>query len=287
MKILVVVIIIVLLYLFLICPGLRKRTDLQEMKSRLFAHRGLYDNQSDHPENSMKAFRLAIENDYGIEMDVQLTKDEIPVVFHDFKLERIARDQNGNPVLGKVSDYTYEELLEFHLLDSNERIPLFTDFLELVNGKVPLIIEYKIENNDTQLKVCEIVDQILRQYHGQYVVESFNPRGVLWYKKNRPEITRGQLSDCYRRWDPVNCNNPLFWALEYLMTNFMTRPDFIAYNHQYHTNLSRRLCKSLFRNFAVAYTIKSQRDLMNRKNDFDLFIFDSFVPENGADASKI
>ncbi len=285
--VLTVFILVICVYLFLICPGLRKRNDLKKMRRVLFAHRGLYDNAGDHPENSMAAFRLAVEGGYGIEMDVQLTKDDVPVVFHDFTLKRVARNVHDVPVEGKVAEYTFEQLQQFHLLNSEEKIPKFEDFLTLVDGKVPVIIEYKIENSDTECRVCEIVDHMLRAYKGPYVIESFNPRGLLWYKKHHKEITRGQLSDCYRKSDPEHMRGLFYFIFENVMVNFLTKPDFIAYNHKYYKNVSRRLCRQLFGNTAVAYTIKSQEQLEQRKKDFDIFIFDSFVPKDGSDATKL
>ena len=105
----------------------------------------------------MAAFRKAVDAGYGIECDVQLTKDGVPVIFHDFTLARVARytdeipaDAVHNPdgsygVKGKVIDYTYEELMNFKLLDSEEKIPRFDEFLQMVSGRIPLIVELKIE----------------------------------------------------------------------------------------------------------------------------------------------
>lgn len=234
----------------------------------LYAHRGLFDNESDAPENSMKAFQKAVEAGFGIEMDVQLTKDDVAVVFHDGKLERMCG------VEGKVSDYTFEELQKFSLAKSDEKIPLFTEVLKTVNGKVPLIIEYKIETTDA--KVCEIGNEILKDYKGVYCIESFNPFGVFWYKRYRKDVVRGQLSEDF--WKNGSKKSFLYFVMAKLLTNFITRPDFIAYNAKNYKNLSRRICRKLYKNLAVAWTIKSQEQLDEMREYFDLFIFDSFVP---------
>lgn len=265
---------VVILYLLLLMPRMLHRPDKTAFMNVLYAHRGLHDNAGEAPENSMAAFRKAVEAGYGIELDVQLTKDKVAVVFHDFTLKRMCGAE------GKVSDYTYEELQQFSLASSEEKIPKFTDFLALVNGRVPLIIEYKIAGGNTE--VCSVADEILQGYKGLYCIESFNPLGVRWYRKHRPEIIRGQLADNFIKSGEKEFSVFLYFALHHLLFNFITKPDFIAYNHHNYRDLSRLLCRHMFGCLSVAWTIKSKRELEERKGDFDLFIFDSFVPEEGA-----
>lgn len=279
--IILVLLVLIVLYLLAIKPGNRKNPEIDALrKQKLYAHRGLFDNESDHPENSMKAFQNAIDHHYGIEMDVQLSKDGIPVVFHDFRLKRVARDPDNQPVRGKVIDYTFEELQSFHLLNSEEKIPAFADFLNLVHGQVPLIVELKIENSDKKPVVCPKADALLQKYNGLYCIESFNPRGILWYKKNRPEVIRGQLSSSFNR---TNKDRKKWWFIYFftgnLMFNFLTKPDFIAYNALFYNNLSRKICRYVYHNTAVAWTIRSQEQLNERERDYDLFIFEKFIPK--------
>jgi glycerophosphoryl diester phosphodiesterase len=209
----------------------------------------------------MESFRRAVESGYGMEFDVQLTKDRIPVVFHDKTLERVC-GRSGN-----IYDYTYEELKEICLFESKETIPLFTDVLNLVNGQVPLIIEIKI--HEKYEEVCRYVDQVLRDYNGAYCIESFHPLAVWWYKKNHPQVIRGQLSCFFKGKEKI---------VTYLLTNFITKPDFIAYDHNYYNNLSRRICRKWYKSLSVAWTIKSQEELDRAKDEFDLFIFEGFRP---------
>ena len=238
----------------------------------------------------MAAFKKAVDAGYGIECDVQLTKDGVPVIFHDFTLARIARYADGQMpsdavknedgsfgVKGKVIDYTYDELMAFHLLDSEERIPKFENFLKLVDGKVPLIIELKIELKD--LSVCSKVDSLLADYKGVYCIESFNPLGVYWYRKNRPQVLRGQLSDDFFKDDPNVFKGILYFALTNLLFNILAKPDFIAFNHKYAGCLSFNLCRKLYGALTAAWTIKSQDQLEKAKKKFDIMIFDSFIPE--------
>ncbi len=286
----IILAVLVVLYLFLIMPRMARRPSRKPFLGVYYAHRGLHDNFSTAPENSMAAFKKAVDAGYGIECDVQLTRDGVPVIFHDFTLARVARYADGHTpddavrnedgslgVKGKVIDYTYDELMAFHLLDSEEKIPRFEDFLRLVDGKVPLIIELKIELKD--LSVCPKVDALLSDYKGLYCIESFNPLGVYWYRKNRPDVLRGQLSDAFHRDKPDEFKGILYFVLTNLFFNVLSRPDFIAFNHKYSGCLSFNLCRKLFGALTAAWTIKSQEQLEKAKNKFDIMIFDSFIPE--------
>lgn len=267
--VLIILLIMVALYLLAIMPRVVHKPDVKPFQGFLYAHRGLHDNEGNAPENSMAAFEKAVKAGYGIELDVQLTKDRVPVIFHDFTLERVCGAE------GKVCDYTYEELQQLRLCGSDERIPRLKDFLEMVNGRVPLIVELKIEWMD--VSVCPLADELLGSYDGVYCIESFNPLGLLWYRRHHNMVMRGQLSDAFSREEGLK--GFLYFALEHLLLNFATKPDFIAYNHKYYNALSRRLCRRLYRNPAAAWTIKSEEQLEARKKDFDLFIFDSFIPK--------
>ena len=234
----------------------------------LYAHRGLFDNDAGIPENSMKAFGRAVEAGYGIELDVQLTKDGIPVIFHDFTLERMCG------ISEKVVSLTYEQLNKLTLLNTDEKIPTLSGFLDMVGGAVPLIVELKIES--TGVALCPAVQKLLDDYKGVYCIESFNPLALLWYRVKRNEVMRGQLSTNFRY--DGNYKTPLYFILTHLLTNFITAPDFIAYNIKFKNEPSRLICRKLYKNLAAAWTVKSQQELDSLKNDFDLFIFDSFIP---------
>ena len=276
----IVLVVLAILYLLMIMPRMIGRPDRKPHLDVLYAHRGLHDNASDSPENTMAAFKKAVDAGFGIECDVQLSKDGVPVIFHDFTLQRCARREDGNVPEGKVIDYTYEELQQFHILDSDERIPRFEDFLKLVDGKVPLIVELKIELKD--LSVCPKVDSLLKDYKGVYCIESFNPLGVFWYRKNRPQVMRGQLSDEFHKDKPEEFKGILYFVLTQLLLNFITKPDFIAFNRKYSDSFSLNLCRRLYGCTCAAWTIKDQQQLEEAKDKFDIYIFDSFLPESTA-----
>lgn len=255
---------LIALYLFLVAPRMVNKPARTPLMGVHYAHRGLFNNETDAPENSLKAFRKAVAAGYGMEFDVQLSKDDVPVVFHDATLKRMCG------VEGNVWDYTLEELQRMKLAKSDETIPTLVQVLEVVGGKVPLIIEYKMDRADT--KVCELGNEILKGYKGAYCIESFHPLAVQWYRKHRPDIVRGQLSQNYRKHGKKKI---VFWLMTNLFSNFLTRPDFIAYHHADASDLSRNVCKILGA-LSVAYTIKNREQYQKAKKHFDLFIFDSF-----------
>ena len=170
----------------------------------------------------------------------------------------------------------YEELQAFPLLSSQERIPLLADVLAAVNGRVPLIIEIKVHEKAEE--VCARADELIAAYKGPYCIESFHPSAVIWYKKNRPEVIRGQLSTSFNL--PKRPEPFLYVLLHYLLTNVSARPDFIAYDHHHKNNISRVLCRKVFGVLSVAWTLKSQQELEACKKDFDLFIFEQFIPRD-------
>jgi len=266
---LICIAVLAVLYFWMVMPRMAGKADMEPFAGWLYAHRGLHDNDSDAPENSLRAFEKAAEAGFGMELDVQMTKDGIPVVFHDFTLKRICGEE------GRISDHTFEELQQFCLCKTNQKIPKFEDVLKLVDGRVPLIIELKIEKAD--LSVCREADRLLAGYGGLYCVESFHPMAVAWYRRHRREIARGQLSDAFLK-EGENTGG-LFFLLQHLLFNWMGRPDFIAYNCKYPNMLSRRLCRRLRRGCAVAWTVKSREQLSEAGKNFDIFIFDSFLPE--------
>ena len=267
----IVLLVIAVLYLLAIMPKMFNRADITPFQGRFYAHRGLFNNKSEAPENSYAAFKKAVEAGYGIELDIHLSKDKVPVIMHDKHLQRACGFD------GLISDYTVAELKEkFRLFKSDERIPTLAEVLELVDGKVPLIIEFKEDLTD--LSLCEVAAPMLDKYKGVWCMESFNPLLVRWYRKHRPNIMRGQLAE--NVWhDPNGKKHFISWCCQNLLFNFLTKPDFIAFDHREMDMLSFTLTKKLYHINTFAWTIKSQEQLENAKKKFDFFIFDSFIPQ--------
>lgn len=268
MKMLLLLIVILsVLYLLSVAPRKFRKPDRSPFLSHTFyAHRGLFDNDGDAPENSLKAFQKAVDAGYGIELDVQLSKDDRLVVFHDASLKRVCG------VEGNVWDYTLEELRQMKLKNSEEMIPTFEEVLALVHGQTPLIVEYKMDR--PLAKVCELGNELLTKYEGIYCIESFHPLALLWYRKHRPDVLRGQLSGKLSEYGKSPLMKFCYTLVSNLLTNVLTRPDFIAYDHRYEKNFSRRVCRKMGA-LSVTYTIKSREQYEKVRNAFDLFIFDS------------
>ena len=158
------------LYLFLIAPS-REKPDDSHLRGWLYAHRGLHDDNVNVPENSMAAFRLAVEKGYGMELDVQLTKDNQLVVHHDGSLKRVC----GVDRLIREVDFA-----DLPLLPDGSRIPLLKEVLAMVDGRVPIIVE--IKHYGGAARVAKAAHEVLKGYQGAYCVESFDPTAMNWYR---------------------------------------------------------------------------------------------------------
>jgi glycerophosphoryl diester phosphodiesterase len=268
--VLIVILAIITLYLISIKPRMYGRPDYKPFFGHMYAHRGFH---TIYPENSYSAIKQAADLGYGIEFDVHLTHDNVPVIFHDDTLYRMCG------VKGYLRDYTYEELKQFSLHGTDEKIPRLDDVLKMVDGRVPLIIEYKVEKNNAS-RLCRICDKILSDYKGVYCVQSFHPLAVRWYRTHRPGIVRGQLSEDFTR---QKLNIPYF-LLSHLIGNCYASPDFISYNCKHKNELSRNICRKLYKSLSIAWTVRSQEELDRVSKSFDLFIFEDFIPSDEAKA---
>ena len=258
--------VIFLVFLFLIAPSARKEKTAEFFADKKhFAHRGLH---GAVPENSLAAFRLAVENGYGIELDLHVTADGKLCVFHDNTLTRMCN------IDGRVEDKTAEELHNIRLGDSEEYIPLFSEVLALVDGKVPLVVELKGESGDT--RVCELAAEMLDGYKGEYCMESFNPIYVGWFKKHRPDVIRGQLSA--RMTDGKGAVIKLRnFALKNMLTNVISRPDFLAYCYKDKDVLAFRLARKMG-GYPVAWTVRDDEAMQSTVGDFKAVIFENIDP---------
>lgn len=269
---LIVLIIVVVavfgLIVFLVAPARGCESTKAIFMHRNLAHRGLHTADKSVPENSLAAFKAAVEAGYGIELDLQFSKDEQIVVFHDDTLNRVCG------VDGRVDAYTYDELSAMSLCNTQERIPLFSDVLELVNGRVPLLVEFK--NGPKNNLLCEKTLPMLRAYKGDFCIESFSPFIVQWFRKNAPDILRGQLSAPFSEMKGEGPNYQMF-LLSHCLTNFLARPHFIAY----HVN-KKSLCVKLadcLGAMRFSWTVRPDCDLEHLKTVNDSLIFELYRPD--------
>lgn len=235
----------------------------------IYAHRG-YHNKPSIPENSMAAFKRAIERGWGAELDVHLIKDGSLVVFHDSELKRCTG------VDGIIEDLTFEEARSLRLEGTDEQIPSFDEVLELFEGREPLIIELKAYKGN-HFALAEAVCKRLDNYKGEFCIESFDPRAIADVRKLRPNIYRGQLAQ-----DFVTRREGLPWyqriVLTNLLLNFMTKPNFIAYRFEDRANKRNRYC---IRHGIqeVCWTIANKKDFDEVIKDGAIPIFERFDPE--------
>jgi len=268
--IIALIVIFILCILYVLALRCRKgHKGLQSLQGWAYAHRGLHGNGV--PENSMGAFRLALEQGYGIELDVHLMADGELAVIHDPSLKRTT----GVDVL--IEDLTKADLDNYHLEGTDEKIPLFSEVLALYAGKAPLIVELKAERSN-HAALTDAVCKMLDSYDGAYCLESFDPRCVQWLRKNRPELIRGQLTENFL----ANPKSTLPWILKFILTkqfmNFLTVPDFIAYKSADRKRLGNFICRKIWGAQGVTWTIKSQQEFDAAVKEGWLPIFEGFRP---------
>ncbi len=241
---------------------------IEKFTSVRYAHRGLHGNGV--PENSLLAFKLAVERGYGIELDVRLSKDKVLVVFHDDTLTRVCGIDK------RVDELTAEELRDIRLSGTDEYVPTFDEVLNLIDGKVKLLCEIKEAASDSEVSIAAA--ERLKSYKGEYVVESFNPLSVARAKKLLPDIYCGLLCEHYTLKDEYK--KPLYHILQNFFLNVKCRPDFIAYNHLHRGYHGFKLMK-LYGAPTFAYTVKSKdEEKAARDGGFDTVIFEGYIPED-------
>lgn len=259
-----VIAVILAIVVVLIFPGRPKNID--EYTEVKYAHRGLHDDTK--AENSISAIKAAVENGYGIEFDVRLSSDGTLVVFHDDTLDRVCGRE------GKVIDFTAEELATFKLNGTDDGIPTFDEVLEVVGGKVPLLVEIKENSGDSSVSTATA--ERLASYDGPYIVESFNPLSVKNASARLPGIACGFLSQNFTKKE--ECKKPLYFALEHLLLNRVCNPSFIAYKHSHYYMPMLKLARLLGAR-TIAWTVRSQEEEDAAfANGFDAVIFENYIP---------
>lgn len=273
MKTILILLVILLalfgVYLLLLAARPGKKT-MAQLKTYRYAHRGYHDKPR-IPENSMAAFRLAVQRGLGAELDVHLLKDGTLAVMHDSSLLRTA----GADV--EIEDLTREELSHYRLEGTDERVPLLDEVLSLFEGKTPLIIELKTARGN-HLALSAAVCERLDRYTGQFCLESFDPFALMDIKKLRPDFCRGQLSMDFEK-DRAGLPGYQRFVMTNLLLNFLTRPDFIAYKFEDRRKRSPRLAQRVWRAQPVFWTIRAKQDLDTCEREGAIAIFEQFDPD--------
>jgi len=247
-----------------VTPEARKTAEI--FKGLNCAHRGLHTEDQKTPENSISAFKAAKEGKYGVELDVQFSKDEKIVVFHDNDLKRVCG------IDAPVNSKDRKELSELPLFDTQEYIPLFTEVLEVLDD-TPVIVELKSAGSNNK-KLCEATLSILRKQGKYWCIESFDPRIVAWFRKNAPDVLRGQLSNPPKDMKGISVINK--FLLGYMLLNFISRPHFIAYSNDPHP-LTVKLCRAM-KPINVIWTVHPNHDIKKCEKENDTIIFEYYKP---------
>lgn len=244
----------------------------EKLEGVRYAHRGLHNIQAGIPENSMAAFRRAVERGFGAELDVHLMADGNLAVVHDSDLRRVCgRD-------GYIEDLTAADLADYPLLGSGETIPLLEDVLALFEDKTPLIIELKVERGNAN-GLTDSTMKALQGWRGICCVESFHPAVLLRLKEKYPWVLRGQLGQNFLKDSEVgSLSLPERFILTNLLTTCLTKPDFIAYNYRDRDNLSLRLMRGLYGVHEAGWTIRDEGTLRELEQEGVAPIFENFVP---------
>ncbi len=260
-------VLLILFHLFCL-KGRTGQPKLAELKKWNYAHRGLHNDKL--PENSLGAFKNAVAHNFGAELDIHLMKDGRLAVIHDSCLKRVA----GADV--NIEDLTAEDLEKYPLMGTQERIPLFSQVLEVFDGKQPLIIELKTANGN-HAALCEAACKMLDEYKGLYCIESFDPRCIMWLRRHRPDIVRGQLSE---NWFKSKSSLP--WVFKFVLafhgSNLLTRPDFIAYKYADRHTFGTNICRKLWKVQGVSWTLRTKEEYDTAVSEGWIPIFENFIP---------
>lgn len=239
-----------------------KRPDIRWIKEQPFAHRGLFCPKRGVPENSLAAFDAAIAESIGIELDVRLSGDGVPMVFHDEDLTRLCERSE------KLSDLHSDRLIDISLAQSDQKIPRLSEVLNLVQGRVPILIEMKFQDGlGDRLEVG--VRRALEGYQGPLGVMSFHSQMLDWFKRIAPGYARGLVISCSKGVGqaPAAFRGPM------ALRRIRSRADFLACDVRC---LPMRTAQKARASDVpvIAWTIRSVQDGETAGNHADTIIFE-------------
>ena len=254
-------------YLYLIATSEARRAEVEKYRNTYFAHRGLHGGGV--AENSQRAYELACQHGFGIELDVRLTKDGVAVLYHDNDIE-----YEGKRVLVEELDYDVLRTLPIGG-DGTDRIPTFKQMLDLVDGRVPLLVE--IKEKAGKCDVARAAVSHLKSYTGPYIMESFEPYAMKYVREVMPDVPLGILCCRYSRNPETRSLRTLIG--EYFLPNVLFRPDFVAYCHSEVKGAPLFFLRKLFNPPMMAWTVRSpEEERVARECGFEYIIFENYIP---------
>jgi glycerophosphoryl diester phosphodiesterase len=242
------------------------------LTARPVAHRGLHDRARGIIENMPGAALAAIEGNFSIECDIQLTTDGEAMVHHDDALGRLT-DGSG-ALLGMTS----EELTAVRFKDTPERMMSLSDLCALVKGRVPILIEVK-SHFDGDRKLVARMAQVLSSYAGRVAGMSFDPDQVLALREAMPELPRGIVAErIYSEADWRQASVAQRKAMQHLKHALRTRPHFIAYAVNDLPAPAPWIARHVFGLPLLTWTVRTPEQRDRAARYADQMIFEGFCP---------
>ncbi|MGO4571071.1 glycerophosphodiester phosphodiesterase family protein [Microvirga sp. 2TAF3] len=238
------------------------------------AHRGLHNKANGIIENTLAAAEAAIERGFPIECDVQLTADGEAIVFHDFDLARLTGEH------GLVIDRKVDDLTKIGISGSvkGDKIPSLKGFLGQIAGRTPLVIEIKSKFNG-DLRLTKRVCEILKDYHGPFVVKSFDPDIVAALRTFAPNITRGIIAELHYASKTDEILSP---ELKFRLANLLhlgeSQPHFLSWKVSDLPSAPPYLCKLLGQMPVMTWTVRNPEDRARAEKHADQMVFEGFLP---------
>ncbi len=256
---------------YAIKPRIKDKPDLTLFSTYDYANGGCHDFGHNKPENSKESFEEALRHGYGIVMDVRVSRDGVPVAFADHELWRMCGAE------GKVEQTSCKQLKELRLLNTDMTIPTLQEALDIVDGQVPVLLNIRSWKENSGF-LCARISEVLDKYEGIIAVESLDYKVVRWFRLYRPNIIRGQMTE-RRSVGKFDIGAYLCrFVREWLLTNVMTRPDFIACHLADRGGISLRFCKILYHVPLVYWTICTTQEYETARDDDAVVVFEDIEP---------
>jgi glycerophosphoryl diester phosphodiesterase len=243
------------------------------LTARPVAHRGLHDRARGIVENMPSAIIAAVDRNFAIEVDVQLSSDGEAMVHHDYVLGRL------NEGDADLSSLTSAQLRQVQFKDTSDRMMTLGDLCDLVAGKVPLVVEIKSRFKDDR-QLLRRTSELLTAYKGPAAAMSFDPDQVLALKEIAPQLPRGIVAQ--RDYDDG------YWThlsvaqrreMTHLRHAFRTRPHFVAFAVNDLPSPAPWVARHLFGCSLLTWTVRTAEQRATARRHADQMIFEGFLPD--------